>query len=92
MLAGARGILESVEVLLLEASVLPWNAGAPLVGEVLGQMHALGFTVLEMLERHDAGPTQQLIQLDFAFARSDSPLIAKACAAAEIVLEVGATT
>jgi hypothetical protein len=107
------------------------------VGEVLGTLHALGFTTLELLERHGAGPTDQVrtlslakslasrwradvfasgantreyddcpsirpsrsfprhlqvFQLDFAFARSDSPLITRACEAAEILGACGART
>ena len=85
VLAGAHDVLASVEVLVLEASVLPWNKGAPLVGEVLGTLHALGFMPLELLERHGAGPTDQLFQVDFAFARHDSPLIARACRDAGIL-------
>ena len=84
VLAGARNVLDGVEVIMLEASVLPWNDGAPLVGEVLGTLLALGFVVLEVLERHGAGPTKQIIQIDFAFARAGSPLVTEACSDAEI--------
>jgi FkbM family methyltransferase len=82
-LKGAPKLLEAVEVILLETSVLAYNENAPLMGEVLGTLDCLGFQVLDIIENHLANGV--LIQSDFVFARKDSALVAKLQARAGIV-------
>lgn len=89
VLKGARETLSSVEVIILETSVLSWNAGSPLVAEVMGAMHTIGFRVLDLIERHGWGQSDQTLQLDFAFARSDSVLFAAAAAETGVILGPG---
>jgi FkbM family methyltransferase len=72
-LKGAPKLLEAVEVIFLESSVLAWNEHAPLMGEVLGTLDCLGFQVLDIIENHWANGV--LIQTDFVFARKESALV-----------------
>jgi hypothetical protein len=46
---GAMETLSSVEVLVIETSLLQYNEGSPLLGEVLIALDCLGFQVLEVL-------------------------------------------
>jgi FkbM family methyltransferase len=85
-LKGAREILKDVEVILLETSVLQYNAGSPLTGEVLSALDELGFQVLDVLELHHGGPQNLLMQIDFSFIRKGSPLINSANAGAGITV------
>lgn len=78
VLKGAKQILADVEVIVLETSVLQFNVGSPLTGEILGTLHQLGYQVIDVLEMHHAGPQKLLFQIDFAFIKRGSPLIAKA--------------
>ena len=83
VLRGAASVLESVEVLLLETSIVPWNKNAPLIAELLGFVHSIGFDVLDLIETHtNNGVT---IQLDFAFVRKNSALLENFAARAGIV-------
>jgi FkbM family methyltransferase len=76
VLRGAAEVLKSVEIITLETSVLNYNAGTPLVGQVLGFMDGLGFQVIDLIEQHHGGPDgAQLIQIDFGFIRKGHPLI-----------------
>jgi len=90
VLRGAARTLASVDVLLLETSVLPYNKGSPLTIEVLSFLGGLGFEVLDMLELHHAGapgqPANVLIQMDFAFVRRGGALQRKAAEAAGLTL------
>ena len=83
VLRGAPRLLQDVEMILLETSVLPYNAGSPLMGEVISRLDCLGFQVLDMLETHLHTDTV-LVQIDFVFVHKGSPLIAHAMAAAGI--------
>jgi hypothetical protein len=75
VLKGACDTLKSVDVVVLETSVLPYNADTPLTGDVVAAMHALGFNVLAVLEMHYTGERDDLLfQVDFAFVRKDSRL------------------
>lgn len=50
-LKGAHRVLKSVEVVILESSVVEYNAGAPLTAELLGFVDSLGFQVLDVSAR-----------------------------------------
>lgn len=75
-LRGAQRTLMSVEVILLEMSVLPYNADAPLLAECMAFLHRLGFVVIDSVESNHLGGF--LFQMDFAFVKHNSPLFAKA--------------
>ena len=87
VLKGATRTLASVDVLLLETSVLPYNRGSPLTADIMAFLGAQGFAVLDMLELHHAGPQNVLIQIDFAFARTGSALVRKAAEGAGLSLD-----
>jgi len=87
VLRGAAAALGAAELVLLEAGVLPYNAGAPLLAELLCFMHAQGFAVLDLVELHHAGAAQQLLQVDFTFVRRSSPLFAAATAAGDVLAQ-----
>lgn len=78
VLKGAKRLLQDVEVMLLETSVLQYNKGSPLTGEVLTYLESIGFQVLDVLELHHGGPSNMLLQIDFAFIKKGSPLIQSA--------------
>lgn len=82
VLRGAPRTLEAVEVVALETSVIEYNAGAPLIAEVMSVMHELGFVVADLLEAHDHNGA--LAQLDFAFVKRGSQLLERAAAAAQL--------
>ena len=75
---GAIETLKTVEVLVIETSLLQYNEGSPLLGEVLITLDCLGFQVLEVLGLQRTGPQQVLIQVDFAFVKKGSSLIDRA--------------
>lgn len=87
VLKGAARTLASVDVLLLETSVLPYNRGSPLTADVVAFLRSLGFVVLDVLELHQGGPENILFQIDFAFARADSELLRKAAEGAGLLLD-----
>jgi FkbM family methyltransferase len=70
VLRGAKTLLESVEILILEASLVPWNTGAPLMAELISFVNSLGFDVLDLIETHSVKGIN--FQLDFAFVRKNS--------------------
>jgi FkbM family methyltransferase len=76
VLKGATGVLASVEVLLVETSIVQWNSGAPLTAEVLGVLDCLGFQVLDVLDT--ARLQGHAIQVDFLLVRKGSPLLERA--------------
>lgn len=91
VLRGATRTLLTVDVLLLETSVMPYNKGSPLTVEVMAFIGSLGFDVLDMLELHHGGapglPANVLIQMDFAFVRRGGSLQRKAAEAAGLTLD-----
>jgi FkbM family methyltransferase len=86
-LRGANRTLASVEVVILETSLLQYNEGSPLAAEVIAALDCLGYQPLEVLETHSVGPESVMLQADYAFVRKGSPLIQKATAGAGITLQ-----
>jgi FkbM family methyltransferase len=70
VLRGATKVLDSVDVLLLETSIVPWNQGAPLAAALISYVGSLGFEILDLIETHSTNGV--LIQLDFGFVRTNS--------------------
>lgn len=73
VLRGLGALIHSIDFILLEVAVMPYNESAPLVLDVLTWMHERGFAP------HDvAGETRlpdgTLAQIDILFIRSDHPL------------------
>lgn len=74
VLRGSSRTLSKVEVVLLETSLLPYNAGAPLATEVFTFMTNNGFALYDiggMLRRYS---DQAMFQADLVFVRSESHL------------------
>ena len=82
-LKGATQLLAGVEVVLLETSVLQYNVGSPLAGEVIAALDCLGFQVLDLVELHFK--RELLLQIDVAFVRKGSYLIDRAHFSANLI-------
>ena len=78
VLRGWGPSLDKVEAIVMEISVVPYNAGAPLAQQVFTEMKALGFTFCDVLDelRH-WGERRYVMQFDGLFLRDDSPLLAR---------------
>ena len=73
VLAGAKEALTTVQFIHMELSTLQYNAGAPLIADVLPVLDAAGFVLFDVLEEHRiAGDL--LSQIDALFIRRDSGL------------------
>lgn len=72
VLAGAQKALAQAEYVLMEAAVLPYNAGAPLIHEVLPYMAAQGFVTDDIMDMTRIGDQGNLLQVDILFIRENS--------------------
>ncbi|MET0258480.1 MAG: FkbM family methyltransferase [Methylobacterium sp.] len=75
-LAVLRGLGDrraTVEVILIEMSLVAYNAGAPLLADVVAQLAAWGFVLFDLVEEHRYRDGR-LLQLDGIFVRTDSQL------------------
>ena len=68
VLNGATKSLANCEMLLLEASLLNYNEGAPQIGEVFEAVDHLGFKCVDICEIHRIGPGLTF-QADLIFVR-----------------------
>lgn len=72
ILSGGQAVLSRCEVVQLETALLPYNAGAPLMNEVLSRMEQWGFSPFDF-----AGFIRpngiDLVQTDIIFVRTLSP-------------------
>jgi FkbM family methyltransferase len=77
VLRGGLATLAGIEVLVIELSLLEYNKGAPLIGEVTAWLGAQGFALFDMfaVSRTQAGA---LLQVDGIFLRRESRLWPKA--------------
>jgi FkbM family methyltransferase len=69
VLAGAGRLLDMVEVIVMECSVVPYNAQAPLVVATLVAMDRLGFILFDIAELHRKVSDQALLQVDLVFVK-----------------------
>ena len=76
VLAGAAESLRHADFVLLEASLLPYNSGAPLLPDVLAFMTAQGFHLLDICSQLRRGDGA-LIQTDLLFVNSSSAFAAR---------------
>jgi hypothetical protein len=74
ILRGASALLSNVECVLLEASFLQYNKGAPLFGEVVRFMAERGFVLFDIGALVRWAKDNSLLQGDFLFVREDSAL------------------
>lgn len=70
VLRGAPETLAKTELVVAEASLLPYNEGAPLVADVVACMASAGFQVIGVVAIHAVAGLQA--QVDLAFARRES--------------------
>lgn len=74
VLAGGPELLRTTPVFLMEAAVRPYNAGAPLIGDVIAFMAERGYRMFDLCEVKRIKPSDLPLQLDLLFARPDGPL------------------
>jgi FkbM family methyltransferase len=77
ILRGASTSLRQAAAVLMEASLIPVNAGCPLIADVIAHMNASGFRLFDFcsqIRRRDG----VLWQTDLLFLKVDSPVLPKA--------------
>lgn len=78
VLAGAGHLLDNTEVILMECSVVPFNAQAPLIVDVLKALDSLGFLLFDIAEMHRKASDSALVQVDLVFVKRQSQWAQKA--------------
>ncbi len=71
---GGLQAVQHAEVIILEAKILEYNKGAPLIYELMTLMDGLGYLFLDIVEAHYL-PTGELNEIDILFVKKESPLI-----------------
>lgn len=74
VLAGAAGLLDQIDVLIIEASFHEFRKGAPEFHDIVIRMTELGFRCYEVLEGHYRSADNALAQVDLVFVKPDSKL------------------
>jgi FkbM family methyltransferase len=70
VLKGSSKIIDGVSAIIAEMSFLPFNEGAPLIGEVITYIENLGFKCTDVCEMHQSF-TGGVLQMDIIFTRPD---------------------
>jgi FkbM family methyltransferase len=76
-LIGAKRVLEHVEVIELEVSMVNYNEGAPLALDVLSYLDTIGFDLLDIVDFQQLRKTEHIGQVDIFVARKDSKLFSQ---------------
>lgn len=74
VMIGATGLLDLIDVVIMEASFHEFRLGIPEIGAVMAFMGAIGFVCYEILEGHYRALDNALAQVDLVFVKPDSPL------------------
>ncbi|WP_145949530.1 FkbM family methyltransferase [Paenibacillus sp. Y412MC10] len=74
VLKGAEQTLKDVELVLLEASVRPYNEDAPLFYDVINYMKKNGFIVFDICSLMRKPNSNILLQVDLLFVNENSEL------------------
>ena len=74
VLSGASGILDQIDVILIEVSFHEFRQGAPEVHDIVIKMADLDFRCYEILEGHYRSVDNALAQVDMVFVRANSSL------------------
>jgi len=77
VLRGAAETLQHAEVVVLEASLLPFNQGSPLFAEVIAFMAESGFLAYDFCGQFRRETDYALFQTDVVFVRAESALRAR---------------
>lgn len=73
IIAGGREVVEKAHILILETQCQTYNPGAPLAHEVCAVLGQLGWRLYDVCDFHYTS-RGVLNQVDFMFAKKDSPL------------------
>ncbi len=71
---GAAGLLDQIDVIILECSFHQFRKDAPEFNEIVVRMHQLGFACYETLEGHYRSLDNAMAQVDLVFVPNDSSL------------------
>ena len=71
VLKGAKNMLNDTPVILLESSLLNYNEGAPLIGEIFDFFNKQGYVLFDICEFHRKGEDGVLNQVDLLFCKKD---------------------
>lgn len=74
ILRGASYLRDAAEVIITEASLIPYNQGAPLFHELVQYMHSKGFVVYDFCGQIRRESDNALFQTDVVFVRENSQL------------------
>lgn len=74
ILKGATKTLPLIDALVIEASTLPYNEGAPLIYDVFKYMDEAGFCLYDFGGIYRRETDKTLFQVDLVFVRKDHPL------------------
>jgi FkbM family methyltransferase len=74
VLKGGRRTLNSAEVIVIEAPVLPYNDGAPLIDGVIAFMKSSGFAVYDICGQRRRETDGVLFHVDLIFTKEQSSL------------------
>lgn len=77
ILKGGKKALGATEVVITEASLLPYNEGAPLFTDVVAFMHQEGFALYDFCGQNRRESDHALFQTDVVFVRRESSLRAR---------------
>ena len=79
VLAGAKDLLNVIDVIIIETSFHEFRKGAPEIHEIISTMTNLGYRCYEILEGHYRAIDNALAQVDVAFVKNDSLLRTSKC-------------
>lgn len=74
VIAGTTGILDAIDVVIVETSFHEFRKGAPEIHDIIARMAGLGYRCYEVLEGHYRAADDALAQVDVAFVKQDSDL------------------
>ncbi len=79
VISGATGLLNEIDVVIIETSFHEFRKGAPEIHEIISVMAGFGYRCYEILEGHYRAIDNALAQVDIAFVKNDSILRSSKC-------------
>jgi FkbM family methyltransferase len=73
-LQGLGNRLQEIDLMIIEASMMPMRVGIPEFADLVGYCDKAGFAVYDILEGHNRALDRALAQVDLVFVRKDSEL------------------
>ncbi len=74
VLEGATETLQQTDFILLEASLLNYNQGAPLVADIIAWLNQKGFVLFDICDQQRRNNNTTLVQVDLLFSKKNSAL------------------